>query len=322
MANRDHKEHSTKSSKLSPTQRPLFLGPHLVAGIWRSLLPEDAQTLTYPKEERATCGACPRVATDDYLPDYRCCTYHPRVPNYLIGMALRDPNARAAVTAEKVRPFLMPEGFMASPQQWATFLVNAGEDQYGKTTNVLCPFLQTKTGFCGIYKYRNGVCSTYFCYHDQGARGAAFWEELQTWMVQVEIALDQWCMAELGFDVDLFVGRMNGLAKSMPRVTRKSDGAWSAWARRIAWGPEWYGREFEFYERAAALVESRQDDLRALVEKIRIREADRFELAGQKLIPKKHRDDVEDDFDDPDRVPLKPKSLWRSVVRAHGKIQR
>ncbi len=297
---------------------PLFLGKHLVPGIWRQLLPPAQSTLSYPREERVTCGDCPRIETDGYRPDYRCCTYLPRVPNYLLGLALEDPVSRPAVEAEAVRSFLLPEGFQASPRQWATFLTDAGEDRFGKSEKTLCPFLQRATGFCGIYKYRNAVCSTYFCYHDDRKFGERFWGHLQTYMVQVEMALDQWCLEQLGFSVEAYVERLAGLAPQMADVCRAKDGAWTARARKIIWG-DWYGREFEIYRACAALVRKHENDLLAVCEKMKIREADAFEIEAAKLVPAKHRGEIEDDFD-PDRIPYKPSRLWKSVEKAHARM--
>lgn len=299
-------------------ETPLFLGKHLVPGVWRQLLPPGQNDFAYPREQRATCGDCPRVETDGYRPDYRCCTYHPRVPNYLLGLALEDPTSRPAVESGAVRNFLMPEGFQASPQQWANFLTDAGEDRYGKSETVLCPFLQRETGFCGIYKYRNAVCSTYFCYHDDKRFGHRFWEHLQTYMVQVEMALDQWCLEQLGFSVEAYVERLASLVPTMKDVCRTSDGVWSAKARRHIWG-DWYGQELDIYRACAALVRKHENDLRAICEAQVIREADAFEIEAAKLVPAKHRGEIEDDFD-PERVPYRPSRLWKSVERAHAKM--
>jgi Fe-S-cluster containining protein len=300
-------------------ETPLFLGKHLVPGVWRRLLPAGREGMRFPDESRSSCGACPRVESDGYRPDYRCCTYFPRIPNYLLGFALLDPASRVHVESAAVAPFLMPEGFQASPQQWANFLTEAGEDRYGKSDLVLCPFLQRENGFCGIYKYRNAVCSTYFCYHDDGRQGVRFWSHLQTYMVQVEMALDQWCLEQLGFDVPAYIERLAGLVPQMDEVSRKKDAAWSAMARRAAWG-DWYGRELEIYRACAQLVKKHESELLALVEAQKIREADAFEIAATKLVPQKHRGEIEDDYD-PDRVPYKPSRLWKAVEKAQAKLK-
>lgn len=297
---------------------PLFLGKHLVPGVWRRLLPPGFETLSFPAEKRTTCGDCPRVETDGYRPDYRCCTYLPRVPNFLLGLALEDPATRPAVEAEAVRSYLMPEGFQASPKQWADFLTEAGEDRFGKSEIVLCPFLKRENGYCGIYKYRNAVCSTYFCYHDDKRHGERFWDHLQTYMVQVEMALDQWCLEQLGFSVEAYIERLTNLAPRMSEVCRTRDGAWTAKARKVVWG-EWYGREYELYLACAGLVRKHEKDLLAIVENMKIKEADVFEIEAAKLVPAKHRGEIEDDFD-PDRVPYKPSKLWKSVERAQEKL--
>src|SRR5262249_32817474 len=121
------------------------------------MLPEALWAMRIPSERRATCAACPRIASDDFRPDYRCCTYHPRVAGFMLALALDTPAGHAAVERAHAAGFLMPEGLQASPAQWAGFLVDVGEERFGKSQRVLCPMLETATGRCGIYAFRNAV---------------------------------------------------------------------------------------------------------------------------------------------------------------------
>ena len=297
---------------------PLRLGAHLVPGLWRHMLPPGLARLTFPAERRATCADCPRVKSDGYRPDYRCCTYHPRVPNFLLGLALGEPGGTARLARVRERGFLMPEAFQPSPGQWVDFLLDVFENRFGQSEKVLCPFLES--GLCGIYGYRNAVCSTYFCHFDQGEAGEKFWESLQTLVVQVELALGQWALTEVGFDVPAYVARLNDLAAGGDvRHTVAAGGGWSEAARRAAWGDA-FGRELDVYAACAAKIEERLPELWRIANATPILEADAFEIACEKLLPEERRDLVEDDWSDPDRVTVPPRDLWRTVQRRHRRL--
>lgn len=298
----------------------MLLGPHQVSAIWQTALPNEAKELKIPAEKQATCNACPMIASAGYRPDYRCCTYIPRVPNYLLGRAKRQ-----VVAAARDAGYLLPEGLLPSPRHWAGFLADCGEGLYGKSERTLCPFLQRQTGLCGIYEFRNAVCSTYFCKHDHGGAGEQFWELLQTTMVQTEIALGQWALRQAGYDVEAMIARIDAWAPKIARASDAKTSTWSQAARRAIWGKEWFGRELELYAacaKAIAIAEKAggEEALWNLANQTPILEPDRFELAAQTLVPPEHQGEIEDDFSDEAREKALPKDLWRDVVRAHKKL--
>jgi Fe-S-cluster containining protein len=280
------------------------------------MLPPGLQTLKFPAERRATCDRCPRVGSDGYRPDYRCCTYHPRVPNFLLGFALGERGGPERLQRAADAGFLMPEGFLPSAGQWADFLADVGEGRFGKSEAVLCPFLSG--GLCGIYRYRNGVCSTFFCHFDQGSAGERFWESLQTLVVQVELALGQWALTEVGFDVPAYIARMNRMAPAVASTVAANRG-WSVKARREAWGKD-FGRELAIYAACAEKIRGQRESLWAIANRAPILEADAFEMACETLVGEKYRDQIEDDWSDGERETVPPKELWRTVRRRHLKL--
>jgi Fe-S-cluster containining protein len=297
------------------------LGPHSVPNAWRAMLPAALWDLAIPSERRATCDLCPRVVSDQFRPDYKCCTYLPRVPNFMLGLAASEKRGHAAVERALAGGFLMPEGLQASPELWALFLVDVGEERFGKSEKTLCPFLETQSGRCEIYAFRNAVCSTYFCHFDHGKRGERFWETLQTLIMQVEMALGQWALQSAGFDVPSYIERLNGLAKNIESASRSPGGRWSKSAQKSVWG-SWYGRELELYDQCARLIEKHKHELWDIANRTDILEAARFELAAQSVVPKAHRDQIEDDFtfDPSEHATATPNELWRDVLRVHRKL--
>ena len=144
---------------------PVKLGTHEVPGIWRYMLPKQFFTLDkIPRECGSTCDNCPEIKDSGYRPDYRCCTFQPRIPNYMLGFSLLGPYRKSHSTINSLYDdgFFLPEGLVASPSRWALFLEDSANDHFGKSTQVLCHFMNKESGLCEVYQYRNASCSTYF----------------------------------------------------------------------------------------------------------------------------------------------------------------
>lgn len=299
---------------MDPIHVPFKLGGQTVPGVWRFLLPDDLLRSEFPEERRATCGGCPMVEADGYRPDYRCCTYHPRIPNFLLGLALSRAVSGAAVRDLIARGFVVPEGTERTPAGWAAALRQAEAGQYGKGDGVLCPLLDPASGFCRVHAYRNGVCSTYFCLYDFGARSSRFWEVLQEYVTGVETALAQWSLAEAGFDLGAYFRRFDDLAANLgsgtlcnplilgqhahaPEISRlqsvpdpncpeigKVSPGWSGEALDHLWG-HWRGREVELLTACADAVSTHRDRLKDIAAATPIRRPAVFEAAEAAALP-------------------------------------
>ena len=269
------------------------LGPHKFAALWAKIFPEDAHYFVLPAEHRSTCSDCPQIAAANFHPVYRCCTYIPRLPNFLYGAGLKDPATKARLVAVTKRHMGTPEGLVASPfMQRRSANVSAAGD-YGKDAGVVCPFLQMETGLCGIYSYRNSVCATYFCISDLGKAGQEFWEKLQSLMGQLETALSQWCMASLGIDPANTMGVLNSFdveshLKDFDRDIVQGSSTTSSTASSIdlsAWPPDiyrqlwgkWFGREIDYYTACVDLLEQYQGDLFEIASGVELLNPDIFE---------------------------------------------
>jgi hypothetical protein len=165
-----------------------------------------------PDETLATCSSCAMCppATDQrmgvryFKPNTKCCTYMPDLPNYLAGAALIDDDpamarGRASLTARiAARSGVVPLGVFAPPQARERYQQTA-KAGFGRDAALLCPHYIADGGLCGIWRYRNSVCATYFCKHNRGGIGATFWHLLRDLLLDVERDLATWCLAELGF---------------------------------------------------------------------------------------------------------------------------
>jgi len=263
---------------------PLRLGEHLVPGIWRYLFPDDLADFRFPSECQSTCNACPKVKEEGFHPDYRCCTYHPRIPNFLLGFALEDSDTRPYIDQLIQDGLATPEGLQATPGQMRHSLIQASSGDFGKVDAVVCRFLDAENRQCRIYKYRNSVCSTFFCKHDHGDTGAAFWEKLQSVVGQYETVLSQWVMGKLGVEPKTYFERFDELATNVARDHADFKGGWTPSVAKHLWG-EWFGKEAEFFLAGAALVREHKASLVTILESTPLLAPNKFDAAFRDALP-------------------------------------
>jgi Fe-S-cluster containining protein len=265
-------------------------------GVWQYMLPPDILAMAPPKERLATCGNCPKIKTDGYRPDYRCCTFHPKISNYLLGLALTSKDASSAnITRLCSTGFLIPEGLVATPHRWALSLADLHEDRYGRSDRVLCSFLDASSGLCTIYRYRNASCSTFFCIHDQREVGENFWNALLELAAQCEVALGQWAMDQLGIDVKDYFAKMGDLADAIQSVGDPVNQSWSFESRKILWGKKWFGKELEFFEASGKLIASQKENLWKIANETEVQESEKFDVAAISVIPPQYHEEIDDE---------------------------
>ena len=158
-------------------------------------------------EPRATCDDCamctyvhPPAAQDRYFnANVKCCSYYPRLPNYLIGAIIVDDDSSLSEVKEQFLERIMK--FVITPfGTSAPYMVTLYQvfKTFGQDEDLLCPFyLKHSGGRCGIWKYRNSVCSTYFCKHERGGVGWGFWRRLSLMLQSAEKHLAQYCVDQL-----------------------------------------------------------------------------------------------------------------------------
>ncbi len=155
-----------------------------------------------PEERRADCSACVMLSSSSehpegitsYHPDCRCCTYVPRVHNYLAGRILRDDRAEGYICRQLVAVriarhiALSPLGLIVPPQHVHAYDKLQKMGRFGRDPSMKCPFLLNH-GKCGIWLNRNAACATWFCRYNNGARSQAFWIELRALLTLTEHVL-------------------------------------------------------------------------------------------------------------------------------------
>lgn len=264
-----------------PIYESYTLGPHKVPGYWQFLLPKVVQAYRLPSERRATCANCPMIAARGFRPDYRCCTYLPLVPGFAVGLAMQQGRARERLELLISQGFMTPEGLVPSPLARFHFKRQDALGLYGKG-ETLCHLLDPTTGHCGIYAFRNGVCSTFFCIHDHGDVGDEFWGSLRDLVCHLETAVQQWALREVGFDVQRYMTALDALADAPLAASDTQTRAWHGDVLAGLWG-EWRGREATLFLSLADLVKQHRGELARIAERQTVIEPMIFEAALRKI---------------------------------------
>ena len=212
-----------------------------------------------PEERHASCSACamctPHAVTAAtasvkvFDPGTKCCTYVPTLPNFLVGLILGHDDPATAAGLQSVRRRIAdgigvtPLGLQPDPH-YVLIYRHAGDQLFGRSSGLRCPhYVPAGGGQCGIWRYRNGVCATWFCKYERGRVGKRFWGALLQLLTVIERHLSLWAAGELGETV---VGLGPALLPYYASRLDKSPELWS---------PRWVGRCEEFYRAAARLVE-------------------------------------------------------------------
>jgi len=192
-----------------------------------------------PKETSATCGTCVKLAPkgepqgpDHYSPVTKCCTYMPMIHNFLAGAILEDPDpnfAEGLATVQKridAGDAVTPLGLYASEEYLSRY--DAGV-KFGRDESLICPHLLVhKGGDCGVWKHRESTCSSWYCRHDRGESGKAFWKDGAAPLLRAaELALARWCAEELGATESEW-GKWEGDPRGLYRAARPL-------AQRLKW---------------------------------------------------------------------------------------
>lgn len=302
-----------------PILHPLRLGANQFPGAWAYTMPKELRALKMPDERRATCMNCPKSCYEDYRADYRCCTYHPRIPNYLLGLNALSPAGDAALEAVMARGLLLPEGMHHAPGQWYDYLDDLEHENFGRSVKVLCPMLDESNGYCRAHAFRNSVCSTFFCLKDHGAAGDEFWSQIQTLGTQVEMSLSQWALRMAGFDLDRYFKAFTSLASEVKNVSSVSG--WKDYVLESLWG-SWQGREKELMKVCGMVISDHREDLWEIANSFEIQESATFNRAMIAAVPDDLKDqiDEEDLEEDEDAEAAKPRDIWKQVTKAYEKL--
>ena len=110
----------------------------------------------------------------------------------------------------------------------------------------MCPYFLKESGNCSIWKFRESVCSTYFCKHVAGSSGKHLWSDVKKYLSHVEQCLGQYLAKEAGLDYFLKISLDLNVGQNSRLTHQELDGLPPDSYEKI-WG-KWKGREDEFYK--------------------------------------------------------------------------
>jgi hypothetical protein len=194
-----------------------------------------------PTEPRSTCSDCamckkldpPHEADFEFNPRVKCCSFNPKLPNFLVGGILQndDPDffeGREQFEREALKQAISPYDIKAPWIYWVHFY----DRPFGTSERVRCPYyIDRDGGLCAIYQYRNSRCSTWFCKYEFGGMSFEFWQSVDTLFTALEDGLARWCVETI----------------DLKRSLDPTDFPSSYWG-------VWVGRQPEFFRRCWNLV--------------------------------------------------------------------
>jgi Fe-S-cluster containining protein len=216
-------------------------------------------------ETRATCSDCamcdksgsadPTLAVAFFRPEIKCCSYHPTLPNYLVGATLGDAspaseNGRRRLRAKIAGRVGVTPHWLAAPRKYLVLLNAARDSSFGRSDALLCPYYERSDGTCSIWENRESVCATFFCKHVAGAAGWAFWAAMRRYLEHVERTLARHLAKVVDPETTEPDLPRNLLTREDLEDRPPSDDDYARWWRA------WAGREEAFYLACAARARS------------------------------------------------------------------
>jgi len=212
-----------------------------------------------PQEHRANCANCSMASGDGvrhptrapvFLEAVKCCTYLPKLPNYLVGCILASDSVSADGKISVVERIdrmvgVSPLGLNSTPVY--DLIYQQSGTGFGTMGAMRCPHYLDASGGCGIWQYRNSVCSTWFCKHVRGKIGADMWQAVRRLLVRVEQDLSIWAAVEVGAPIDAIVKILDqGPERRASDLVGELAGSNTQWIGASVWG-EWLANEKEFF---------------------------------------------------------------------------
>jgi hypothetical protein len=222
-----------------------------VSEFYHSILPIVFQQ-NIPPEPFSDCSNCPMIAEKGEDPgldlnrpfgyETKCCTFTPRIPNYMVGGILSDTDPSLIEGKQRIvkkiqsREGIIPNGVYPTKEYNDYFIANSPLE-FGRSKSLLCPyFIQDKYN-CTIWKYREAICSFWYCKHIAAECGSDFWNSMVDYLKFIQDSFIEIAAKECGLQlVDLY-----GTGKCLN--SQYSE----------IWG-KWLGREEEYYAKCFEIV--------------------------------------------------------------------
>jgi hypothetical protein len=224
-------------------------------------------------EPKATCGDCVMCGGVErsgsyvtFSPEVKCCTYVPHLANFLVGRSLLGPGSASIRDRIGRRSGVTPLGLGLS--QADIRRVVGAQSNFGHAASIVCPHFVEATRGCAIWQTRNAVCSTWFCKHERGAVGQAFWQAVRDLLIAAEERIARRCLTECGLpdvQIEAVLGHRAAIRDTIALANTGAalpesppDDESLDWYGQM-WG-EWAGREADWFVRTAELAGAMTDE--------------------------------------------------------------
>jgi len=192
--------------------------------LYLSLLPPSLKKI-HPEEKLATCDRCllsqnPKKAKF-YAPHLKCCTYHPFLPNYIVGAILSEDQQELKGAQQVLRSkmdrceYALPLG-MVAPLPLQVEYNNYRDLGFGLHEDWLCPYFDREHHRCGIWRWRGAVCTGFYCASSYGSSGLEFWKSLENYISFIEMSLMEEALNQMNFSPRRVVDMIDFLNRSEP----------------------------------------------------------------------------------------------------------
>ncbi len=229
--------------------------------IYNDLLPKEFLELN-PQEKLATCSNCYKTKKGSpkphYNPVFKCCTYYPFIPNYLVGAILMSGKQEILNNLILDRKYVLPIGVCAPADYQKQFRLKSFSD-FGNCEDLVCPFYAKNIGGCSIWRFRGHECATFFCASSYGQKGEGAWQNIRDYLFDVEMELSQSVMVQKGYTP-------REIDKNLSYVKRPEDDVdASPELSAIKWAELWLHHEDDivsYFKDCFQFVTSHKDELK------------------------------------------------------------
>jgi hypothetical protein len=265
-------------------------------GFYRSFLPPFFKNLIIPVERVATCDDCamwrnPETAHSEgifFSRETKCCTYHPNMPNFLVGALLDSTEPDLDLGRRRIREAIQrrisvtPHGLLSPSKH--TLLYNKALSAFGKSKRLRCPYYAPGEGVCTLWPYLNEECMTWFCKHNAGSEGDIFWKTAKKYLAAVREALVRYTLYTMNWDPARIIPKPSSPSLAVEEL---DDEPPSEKSYQGMWG-EWAGREEDFYRetyrRVSDLIPEDFEKISGITQKILLKEL--TEAHRRMVVPK------------------------------------
>jgi len=250
--------------------------------VYHSLLPAEVLSMEIPNERFADCMDCFHcTSTARATHSIKCCSYHPILPNYMVGAILKDHSPAMAEGRRRIlekiknRIGVTPYGIIPPTEHQVLYNkhVKKSKGEIARSKEIAkalqCPY-QSAESMCTIWKYRTELCSTYHCASVGGQKGKRFWGVAFQYLTSMEQKLTLYALEAIGYPAkSIQTNRLNPIRFGLDT----KDGTFNEPFYKKIW-KQWEGQEIEFFEKSYALIQQiNQDqvaDLAGIEEKVQM----------------------------------------------------